>query len=187
MENTGAKSLRDQLLYEELSKGYRRLSNRVAGILQILEFNPQSSNPQTYDAIRYFQQKTGKIKEHDAPLGFIPGKEWKRLFSKDGPFNANLYKIFLFKAVFDGIKSGKLNLLFSERYKYVDDYLISTDRWRKDRAELLARAGLSALNKDPREVLDNMRISLGNRYKTTNEHIESNMMNCLSGRILKNN
>jgi hypothetical protein len=31
LENTGAKSLKNQLLYEELSRGYRRLSNRVAG------------------------------------------------------------------------------------------------------------------------------------------------------------
>lgn len=174
LENTGAKSLKDQLLYEELTKGYRRLSNRVSAILQALEFNPQSSKPEIYDAIIYFQQKAGKIKENDAPLEFIPRKEWKRLFPEDGPFNANLYKIFLFKAVFDGIKSGKLNLLFSERYKYVDDYLISTERWRKDRTELLARAGLWELDKDPQEILGNLKVSLSNRYKTTNENIESN-------------
>jgi TnpA family transposase len=174
LENTGAKSLKDQLLYEELGKGYRRLSNRVAGILQVLEFNPQSSKPEIYKAIRYFQQKAGKVKENDAPLEFIPGKEWKRLFAEDGSFITNLYKIFLFKAVFDGIRSGKLNLLFSERYKYVDDYLIHTDRWRKDRTELLARAGLLQLDKKPQEILDNLKVSLNNRYKITNGNIGSN-------------
>jgi hypothetical protein len=46
----------------------------------------------------------------------------------------------------------------------VDDYLIPTDRWRKDRAELFARAGLWELDKDPQEILDNLKMSLSNQY-----------------------
>jgi hypothetical protein len=52
--------------------------------LQDLEFNPQNSKPETYDAIIYFQQKAGKIKENDAPLGFIPKKNRKDYFLKTG-------------------------------------------------------------------------------------------------------
>ena len=113
LENAGIKNLKDQLFLEELDKGYRKLVNRVSGILQVLEFNPQNSNPEIYKAVEYFQQKKSKINNCKVPLEFLSKSDLSRLSINKGEFNVNLYKVFLFKAVFDHIKSGTLNLLFS--------------------------------------------------------------------------
>jgi hypothetical protein len=53
LQNTGIKILKNRLFREELDKGCRKLLNRVSGILQILEFNQQNSNPEIYKAIEH--------------------------------------------------------------------------------------------------------------------------------------
>lgn len=175
LENTGAKNLKDQLLYEELENGYRRLANRVAKIVLVLNLNPINYKPEVYQAIRYYQQYAGKIREEDAPVDFIPKKECKRLFSQgDGFFNANLYRIFLFKAIFDGIRSGELNLLLSERYQSVDDYLIPTKRWNQEREALIARAGFHDLDIAVQDIINSLKISLKEQYRITNVNLKDN-------------
>ena len=174
LENTGIKSLKNRLFHEELDKGYRKLLNRVSGILQILDFNSQNSNPEIYKAIEYYQKKNAKINNSDVPLEFLGKNEQKWLFDNDQALNQNLYKVFLFKAVSDHIKSGTLNLLFSERYKSVDDYLIHSKRWEENKQELISRAGLERLNKDPQEIMNFLKDIAGNQYQTTNDNISSN-------------
>ena len=174
LENTGIKNLKNRLFYEELDKGYRKLLNRVSGILQILEFNPQNSNPEIYKAIEHYQQNNTTKNNNKPPLDFLNKKEQQYLTDKDGKFNDHLYKVFLFKAIFDHIKSGTLNLLFSERYKSVDDYLIHSKRWKENKQELMSRAGLERLNKDPQEIIGLLRDMVANHYKTTNDNISSN-------------
>ena len=174
LEKTGAKNLKDQLFHEELEKGCRKLLNRVSGILLVLEFNPQSSNSEICKAIEYFRQKKSKINNCKVPLEFIKKNELNLLSDKDGEFNYNLYKVFLFKAVFDQIKSGELNLLFSERYKSVDDYLINSKRWNEKREELISRAGLEKLNNAPQKIIEFLKNIVDGQYKTTNENIDNN-------------
>ena len=173
MNNTMAKDLKDQLFYEELDKGYRKLANKVAKIVQTLEFNPNCSNHAVYKALKYYQQKEGRITESKAPVDFISKDEGKYLHSKE-VFNPDLYKIFLFKAVFDGIKSGSLNLLHSERYKSIDDYLIDQRRWEENRQELILRAGLGHLDGKPQEIIDALKLCLQNQYNDTNDNVITN-------------
>ena len=151
-ENNETRNLKKRLFYEELKKRYRKLLNRVSEILQILEFNPQNSNPEIYKAIEHYQKKSAKINNTTVPLEFIGKDEQKWLFDNEGALNYNLYKVFLFKAVFDHIKSGTLNLLFSERYKSIDDYLLNSKRWEENKKEMIFRAGLERLNKDPQVI-----------------------------------
>jgi len=174
LENTGMKNMKNQLFHEALDKGYKKLLNRVSGILQILEFNPQNSNPEIYKAIEHYQQKNSTKNNSKPPLEFLNKRDRQLLTGKDDKFNEHLYKIFLFKAVFDHIKSGSLNLLFSERYKSVDDYLIDTKRWEENKKELIFRAGLERLNKDPQEIIDFLKDIVGTQYQTTNENIKDN-------------
>ena len=174
LENTGIKSLKNTLFHEELGKGCRRLINRVSGILQILEFNPQNSNPEIYKAIEHYRQKNAKINNSTVPLEFLGKNEQKWLFDNAGALNYNLYKVFLYKAVFDHIKAGSLNLLFSERYKSVDDYLINSARWNENKEELILRSGLDKLNINPQKIIDLLKDTTGNQYKTTNENIPDN-------------
>jgi len=175
LENTGIKDLKNRLFHEELNKGYRKLLNRVSGILLVLDFNPQNSNPEIFKAIEYYQKKNTKINNTGkVPMEFLGKNEQKWLFENDGAINYNLYKIFLFKAIFDHIKAGSLNLLFSERYKSVDDYLINSKRWKENKKELISRAGLEKLNMDPLKMIDLLKDTVENQYKTTNVNITDN-------------
>jgi hypothetical protein len=174
LENTGIKNLKNNLFNEELEKGCRKLTNRVSGILQILEFNPQTSNPEICKAIEFYQQKGSSKNTGKPPVEFLGKSEQKLLTSTDGHFNDILYKVFLFKAVFDHIKSGTLNLLFSERYKSVDDYLILSKRWEENKNELISRAGLEQLNKNPQEIIDFLKDDVCDQYQTTNDNLTGN-------------
>lgn len=171
LENSGIKNIKEQLFYDELSKNYRKLHNRVGGILQILEFNPQTSNSEIYQAVYYYQQKNGKLGGR-VPKEFLSKAEQKKLYFENGEFNFNLYKVFLFKEIAHHIKAGSLNLLFSERYKSIDDYLINWERWKELKDELLSRAGLNKL-KNP-ESLIYLKNNLHEQYKITNENSGNN-------------
>ena len=174
LQNTGIKNLKNRLFHEELEKGYRKLLNRVSGILQILDFNSQNSNLEIYKAIEYYQQNDTKISNTEVPLDFLGKNDRKWLFDKDGTISYNLYRVFLFKAVFDHIKSGTLNLLFSERYKSVDDYLIHSKRWKENKKELISRAGLEKLDIGPQQKINLLKDIVHDQYSTTNEHITDN-------------
>ena len=174
LHNTGIKNLKNRLFHEELNKGYRKLLNRVSEILQILEFNQQNSNPEIYKAIEHYQQKNAKINCTKVPLEFLGKNEQQWLYDNDGALNYNLYKVFLFKSVADHIKAGSLNLLFSERYKSVDEYLINSKRWEENKKELIFRAGLGRLNISPQEIIGLLKDIADNQYKTTNENIADN-------------
>ena len=54
-----------------------------------------------------------------------------------------------------GIKSGTLNLKLSYKYRALEDYLISRERWEKHKLVLLERAGLLEFM-DPKTVLDEL-------------------------------
>ena len=174
LQNAGMKNLKNRLFHEELDKGYKKLLNRASGILLILEFNQQNSNPEIYKAIEHYQQKNAKINGSIVPLEFLGKNEQKWLFDNDEALNYNLYKIFLFKAVSDHIKAGSLNLLFSERYKSVNEYLIDSKRWEENKKELISRAGLERLDINPQEIIGLLKYMADNQYKTTNENITNN-------------
>jgi hypothetical protein len=174
LENTGIKSLKNRLVHEELEKGCRKLINRVSGILLIPEFNPQNSNPEICKSIEHYQKKGSKINTGNLPLEFLNKNEQKWLFEKAGALNYSLYRVFLFKAVFDHIKSGSLNLLFSERYKSVDDYMIQPKRWEENRKELISRAGLERLDETPQKIISLLKDMVDEQYKITNENITVN-------------
>lgn len=55
--------------YVLLDKYAVKLQNRASKIIPHIEFSDQSSNPQLLDAVRYYQQKNGKI-DSTAPISF---------------------------------------------------------------------------------------------------------------------
>jgi hypothetical protein len=67
------------------------------------------------------------------------------------------------------IKSGGLNFQHSYKYRPLDDYLISKERWHRDKAILLERAGLTAFT-DPHKVLQGLETKLYEQYQTTNNN-----------------
>jgi len=78
----------------------------------------------------------------------------------------------LFIAIADAIKSGSLNLLHSEKYRSLDDYLIQKADWKINRANYLQRAQLEPFA-DCRSSLNKLEQALDVRYKQTNQNIQS--------------
>lgn len=135
------KRLKDKMFFIQLSKRFRKIQNRVGNIVQILEFNLSTSNNDIMNAIRYYKEGKGKITDY-APIEFVTEKDQKWLFNKLGEIDKGLYKVILFKEISKHIKAGSLNLKYSDKFKSIDEYLISSENWNSDRIELINRANL---------------------------------------------
>ena len=65
------------------------------------------------------------------------------------------------------------NLLQSYKYRPMDAYLIDPDRWKRERPELLERAGLAEFA-DPEPVLATLQKALTQQYQRTNANAAAN-------------
>ncbi|WP_312306266.1 DUF4158 domain-containing protein [Chryseobacterium sp.] len=172
LENLGTAALKEELFFKALNNGYRKIHNRIAGILLMLEFNSEMSDLLIISAIKNYQAKNGKI-THTAPREFITKNEQKWLFNDNDEFNPQMYKILLFKEISSHIKAGTLNLKFSDKYKSIDDYLISYNRWKLDKKELMDRANINHLS-EMEEAMLLLKENMAEHYKKTNENITTN-------------
>ena len=155
--------------YGVLEERSLRLQNRVSPILKALNFQADASGVLLQQAIEHFQSKNGVINQ-TAPLSFLEPQEAKAVLGgEDQKFRPSLYKAFLFMHTATGIKSGSLNFQHSYKYRPLDDYLISKERWHRDKAILLERAGLMAFT-DPHTVLKGLEKKLYGQYQATNSN-----------------
>lgn len=116
-----------------------KLQHRVADIVRQVQFAPNCTQPALWDALRHYQQKEGSV-DKSAPVDFLSDEQRAALTGEDGKFRVSLYKALLFVEIADAIKSGVLNLVHSEKYRSLDDYLIPKADWEANRAEYLQRA-----------------------------------------------
>lgn len=159
----------DGRYYDILEKRSVRLQNRASPIIRALKFDEEFGAISIVEAISYFKDKSGVIGKN-APLVFLEPAEHAAV-TCDGRFRPSLYKAFFFIHVADAIKSGKLNLQHSYKYRPLDDYLIPKQRWDDEKETLLARAGLSEYA-DPNPILDKLNKALCQQYEQTNRHID---------------
>jgi hypothetical protein len=106
-------------------------------------------------------------------MDFLDVEQQAALIRDDGTFRVSLYKVFLFQAVTTAIKSGDLDVEQSYKYRPMDTYLIDKERWQRDKAHLLERAGLTEFS-DPEAVLALMKSTLSGQYETTNRNAAAN-------------
>ena len=157
---------RGQDYYALLEQRSLKLQNRAADIVRHVQFDPHCSKPALLEAILYYQQKSGAIDKH-APVTFLSSEECVAVTGQDGKFRVSLYKVLLYIAVADAIKSGALNLLHSEKYRSLDDYLIPKADWEANREDYLQRAQLEKFA-DCGATLQAFNEALDAQYKETN-------------------
>ncbi len=146
-----------------------KLQNRVSRIIQEIVFEPDTSDKHLYDAVSNFQKKEGTIGSKP-PLMFLEDSEQDSLLGEDGKVRTSLYKVLLFNAIMDGIKSGEINLKYSYRYRHFDSYLIEKSRWIRDKSEILKQAGMEHLVSF--QAIKEQLLELECRhFKNTNERI----------------
>ncbi len=57
LQSSLSSGLKDQMMYEKFLAGYRRIQNRVAGIVRVLDFNFSTSNNDICEAIQFFRSQ----------------------------------------------------------------------------------------------------------------------------------
>lgn len=162
----------DRSWHDVLEAHSLRLQNRLSPLLRVLTFEPNERSARLIAAIDHFKAHDGTITSR-APMGFLSGDDCAALIREDGTFRTSLYKVFLFQHVTAAIKSGDLNIVRSYKYRPMDSYLIDADRWRRERTELLERAGLADLA-DPAPVLAKLDEALHAQYQATNANAADN-------------
>jgi hypothetical protein len=89
------------------------LSNRVSQPILKLIINQEETDKTLFEAISHYIEKKGKITKPTKNLKWLDDKQQDALYEinekGEEVFQRRLYKMFLFEAINDGIKSGKLN------------------------------------------------------------------------------
>lgn len=167
IENTLNHVIEKYGFFDELESLSARLQRRVSNIIKQIEFNEETSDKQLIQAVNYFKSGNGTIQD-DAPINFLALNEKEAVY-KGKKLRVPLYKIFLFLHIADAIRSGKLNLKHSYRFKAIQEYLIDKSIWEQEKEVLLHDAGLSEyINLDT--ILNGLKESLNSKYDTVNCH-----------------
>lgn len=103
-------------------------------------------------------------------MDFLAEDQRAALTATDGKFRVSLYKALFFVEVAEAIKSGALNLLHSEKFRSLDEYMIPKADWEANRAEYLQRARLEGFA-DCKAILKALEKALDARYKKTNDNL----------------
>ena len=156
--------------YDIIENSSVKLQNKVSNILKELEFDKESSNKDIIEAIEYYKLKDGKL-NNNVPIEFLESEHSDEIFDNKGKLKVSLYKVFLFNAVLDNIKSGTLNLKHSYQYKSFESYLILKEFWMKNRKEILENTGLKQFENFMTVINKLMKI-LSKQYEVTNSNID---------------
>ncbi len=141
-------------------------------MLKAVELQAEQQKSPLIEAIDHFRDRDGHITAQ-APAAFLGKQEYAALYRENGTFRISLYKVFLFQHVAAAIKSGKLNLVYSYKYRPLDEYMISKKRWEQEKYHLLERAEM--LNfLDSKIILQQLDQTLYDQYKLTNARVLEN-------------
>lgn len=172
LELSLSSGLKEQVVIEKYISDYRRIHNRVGGILRVIMFNRETSNRDIIEAVDFFRNDR-RIKPSKWPVGFLSDKDKRSLKGLEPTQALSLFKVFLFIEIANHIKSGSLNLSNSDKYRAVEDYLIPEDIWKVEKDDLMRRARLK-LENGGSEFISRVRNELINQFKKTNENAADN-------------
>ena len=159
---------RGQDYYALLEQRSVKLQNRSADIVRQVQFEPHCRKPALLEAVLHYQQRGGIVDKH-APVAFLSSEERAAVAGENGKFRVSLYKVLLYIAIADAIKSGALNLIHSEKFRPLDDYLIPKADWNANRDAYLRRAQLEPFA-DCGATLQALNVALDAQYEETNAH-----------------
>ena len=157
--------------YALLEEHSLKLQKRVSEIVRQVQFNPDCSSPALWTAIQYYQRKSPSI-DKNAPLEFLSSEQRVAVVDLKGKLRVSLYKALLYIEVASAIRAGALNLIHSEKYRSLDDYLIPKADWIARRDEYIKRAQLTKFA-DCQTTLESAKLALDLSYNQVNEHLKT--------------
>ena len=155
-----------------LEEGATSLQLKCSDILRRLNFDCDVKSNKLLKAISQYQAKNGKV-DDTFPVGFLTNSESGYVDTKDS-FRAKLYRILLYKHTAAAIKDGTLSIVNSNRYRQLEQYLISREYFQKNRDHILNLADMADF-KDVKKLVEHWELELDAQYKETNEHILENL------------
>lgn len=156
--------------YDTIEKRSVKLQNKLSSILKAITFKAENAGFNLMEAIKHYQDTDGNITKK-APLGFLDEDQREVVFNvQTQKLRTSLYKAFLFIHIAGAIKSGNLNLDHSYKYLPLDSYMISKERWKKEKYDLIAKAGLEAFI-DPNQILKELDDKLFAQYQNVNSNV----------------
>ena len=159
----------DDDYHDVLESRSLKLQNRISPIIRVLVFQGEPAAADLLTAIEHFKAKDGAI-GRAAPHEFLEPDERAAVMRDGQVARISLYKAFLFAHIARALKAGTLNLEHSYKYRPLDDYLISKERWQREKDVLLARAALQDFI-DPSRVMAELDEALHRQYLVTNRRI----------------
>jgi TnpA family transposase len=127
----------DNTYFSILESKSRKLQNRIGGIIKSINF---TGDKELIKAIHNFQ--TRDTFDARAPIGFLSEKERKQIMDNKNNLRVLLYKALLFLKVAWSLKSGKLSIPYSYKYRDINDYLIPLEQWNAKRDDYIKQASL---------------------------------------------
>jgi TnpA family transposase len=148
------------------------LSNRVAQPIMQLIINQEETDKPLFEAIGHYIEKKGKITKPTKNLKWLGDKQQDALYEinekGEDIFQRRLYKMFLFEAINNGIKSGKLNFNHSYRFRFLEEYLISKKKWKDNKEQLMTDAEMTHLT-DYEDIIGVLKANLDELYHQVND------------------
>ena len=134
--------------------------------------NQEETDKTLFEAISHYIEKKGKITKPTKNLKWLDDKQQDALYeiNEKGEeiFQKRLYKMFLFEAINDGIKSGILNFNHSYRFRFLEEYLISKKEWAANKEQLLTDAEMTHLT-DYEDIIGILKENLDQLYHQVND------------------
>ena len=157
--------------FDQLEEAALSLQRKVAKILLTVDFTTAEISEPLRDAIEYFKDKQGNILSQ-APIDFLTPAQQKHLYTSKGKWRISLYKVLLFVAVADALKSGTLTVAASYCYRPLDNYLLEKKAWEAQLEKMLeqyALTGFSSVN----DVMGDLKTQLNERFAKVDVHLKS--------------
>ena len=156
----------EELYYSLLEKHNRKLLGKVSSIIEQLEFEPDTSDPNLIEVINYYKENDGDLSKLN-DMTFVNDKEHEYVHDSSGHIKNALCKVLLMFKIESALKSGTLNLKYSYKYLSFESYLFNKTEWNENKNEFLNKADMEHL-KDSVPVLNELEEQLDKAYHTTN-------------------
>lgn len=157
--------------FDRLEEAALALQRKVAKILMAVDFTTTEIPQSLREAIEYFKDKQGNILP-TATVDFLTEAQQKHLYTPKGKWRISLYKVLLFVAVADVLKSGTLTVSASYRYRPLGDYLLAKKSWEAQLEQMLEQYALTDFA-DVNEVMGNLKTQLNERFAKVDLHLKS--------------
>lgn len=103
-------------------------------LLKSLEFRSTQASNSLMNALQTLREinDSGKRKlPNDTPIEFLPKRWRKHVYDDEGNINRSYYEIAALNELRNHIRSGDVSVIGSRLHKDFDDYLMSSEEWKK--------------------------------------------------------